>query len=236
MTKYQILVFSPTGNTLFLANKLKEQLNCEIINTKSNCEHLIIMSSIHAFRIPKTLKKYINKPKKISLIAVGCNTSKINDAAGINILKYAKKNKIEIIKYKILAMPLTIVKKFNNNYSKKIINESIKEITSISKTIEKKDIKKISLTSKLLAPIYYIENTFVKLFGLELKANKNCIKCKKCQKICPKGNIIVKDKPKFKLKCMMCMSCVYNCPKKAIHPRISKFIEFKDGYNIKDYL
>ncbi len=238
--KYQILYFSPTGNTLFLANKLKKLLTCDLvtINDEINCEHLIIMSSIHAFRIPNMLIKKIKNVKKVSIVAVGCNTSSINDAAGYKLLKYARKNNIEIGVYKILAMPLTIVKKFDIEYGKKIIDESLTEINSIYNDIinNKNTNIKISLSSKVFSKINYIENFFVKLFGLELKANKNCINCGLCVKICPKNNIKIKKKPKFGLKCMMCMSCVYNCPKKAIHPRISKFIEFKDGYKLSDYI
>ncbi len=238
--KYQILCFSPTGNTYFLANKLAKKLECNVINHNGvvNCEHLIIMSSIHAFRIPSFLKKKIVSVKKVSVIAVGCNTSSINDAAGYGMYKYVLKKKISFGIYRILAMPLTIVKKFDKEYGLKIINESMSEIDNIYLSIKNgsNDVIKVSLKSRILSNIHYIESLFVKLFGLELHANKKCIKCGLCMKMCPKKNIKMKDKPKFGLNCMMCMACIYKCPKRCIHPRISKFIEFKEGYNISDYL
>ncbi len=236
---YQILCFSPTGNTKFLATRLAELLNCEIIgvNDLVNCEHLIIMSSIHAFRVPSFLKKKINNIKSISFINVGCNTSFINEASGNHLLKYANKKKIDVITYKVLAMPLNIVKPFDYKYGKKIINDSLLEIESIANNIlnNKKDIISISFKSKLFSNIHFIESFFVRLFGLELYANKFCIKCGKCVKVCPKNNIVIKNKVKFKLKCMLCMACIYRCPKKAIHPRFSKFIEIKD-YDLNNYL
>ncbi len=237
---YQILYFSATGNTYFLATKLSKILECEIINFNDeiNCNHLIIMSSIHAFRVPSFLKKKIKDIKYLSIIAVGCNTSKINSAAGNTLIKYAKKKDIEICNYKVLAMPLTIVKKFDLEYGKKIIQESLNSISDIGNNIlnQKKDIIKIPFSSKVISNVHYIESLFVKLFGLELYANKKCIKCSLCIKNCPKKNIKMKKKPKFGLNCMLCMKCIYNCPVKAIHPRISKFIEFKDGYNLKEYI
>ncbi len=238
MSKYQILLFSATGNTKYLANILKEKLNCQIDNRKTPCEHLIIMSSIHAFRIPNNLIENIGNVNKISLIMVGCNNSFVNQTAGLKVLKYAKKNNIEIGVYKVIAMPLTIVKKFDIKYGRKIIKQASNEIDKISKSIlnNKNDKVKIPFKSKIFYHIHGIENFMVRLFGLELKANNNCISCGLCQKTCPRNNIKVNKKPKFSLKCMMCMSCIYNCPKKAIHPRLSKFIEFKDGYNINQYL
>ncbi len=240
MSKYKILCFSPTGNTLFLANKLKDKLNCTVVNYKEKitCDHLIVMSSIHAFRIPNFLKNNIHNVNKVTIIAVGCNTSKINKASGYDLIKFCKKNNIEIMSYNILAMPLTIVKKFDYEYGNKIINESSYKINEIYLNIinNVKTNYNIPLSSKLFSFIHHIENTFVKLFGLELKANKSCIKCGKCVKICPKNNIVLNNKIKFKLKCMMCMACIYKCPVKAIHPKFSKFIEFKNGYNLTDYI
>ncbi len=238
--KYQIMYFSPTGNTLYLAKKLRDKLNCELINFNGivDCDHLIIMSSIHAFRIPNFLVSKINNIKKISIICVGCNKSFVNDASGYKLIKYAKKNKIDVGVYKILEMPLTIVKKFDIDYGLKIIDESVKEINVIYQDIinNNDSVINISFKSKIISKVNYIESFFVKLFGLELHANKDCIKCGKCVRDCPKNNIVIKDKVKFKLNCMLCMNCVYKCPVKAIHPRISKFIELKDGYNIENYV
>ncbi len=239
MNKYQILVFSPTGNTSYLANILKEKLDCNIIYEDHliDCEHLIIMSSIHAFKVPLFLKSQIKNIKKLSVIAVGCTTGSINQAAGYHLIKKAQKEKIEIGVYKILAMPLTIVKKFPQEYGEKIIKESIEEIELIANNI-RKNINtnvKIPLHIRIISNVHYIESLFVRLFGLELYANKQCIKCGLCIKTCSKKNITLKKKIKFKFKCMMCMKCIYSCPKKAIHPRISKFIELKEGYNINEY-
>ncbi len=238
--KYQILVFSPTGNTYYLAKILSKILDCEVIGEqeKISCEHLIIMSSIHAFKIPLFLKNKIKDIVKLSIIAVGCNTSWINKACGYHLIKKAKKLNIELKTYQILAMPLTIVKKFELDYGRKIISQSMKDIESMANNIlnNKDNIIDIPVKSKIISNVYYIENLFVKLFGLELKANKSCIKCGKCVKTCPKKNIKMKHVPKFGINCMMCMSCIYKCPAKAIHPRISKFVEHKNGYILEEYL
>ncbi len=240
MEKFQILCFSSTGNTYYLAKYLGKKLYCSIIglNDEINCDHLIIMSSIHAFRVPLFLKKKITNCSKLSVIAVGCNDSFINSAAGIHLIKKAYRSNIDLMVYDVLAMPLTIVKKFDVDYGKKVIANSIKKLDDLAVSIlnNKKSILKIPFKSKVMSLVHYIEVLFVKLFGLELFSNEKCVNCGLCVKGCPKKNIRMKKKIKFGLNCMMCMKCIYSCPVSAIHPRISKFIEFKDGYDINDYL
>ena len=49
-------------------------------------------------------------------------------------------------------------------------------------------------------------------------AGDGCIGCGTCVKLCPRGNIALKDgKPVFGSNCMGCLSCVQLCPKQAIN-------------------
>ena len=41
------------------------------------------------------------------------------------------------------------------------------------------------------------------------------------------------SKPKFGFECMWCLKCIYDCPRKALSPRILKFVVLKNGFNIK---
>ncbi len=47
--------------------------------------------------------------------------------------------------------------------------------------------------------------------------NENCIRCKMCQYVCPKNNIVLDNNPHYKHNCIYCLSCINNCPKTAIH-------------------
>ena len=47
--------------------------------------------------------------------------------------------------------------------------------------------------------------------------NKKCVKCYKCAKDCPSGNISVREgKLHFDGRCTMCMKCVMLCPQSAV--------------------
>lgn len=71
-----------------------------------------------------------------------------------------------------------------------------------------------TLVGGLFTLIYKpIENSFKRRFW----ADKNCVKCKICEKICPSSNIIVSEKGVvFDKKCYLCMRCIHQCPKEAI--------------------
>ena len=47
-------------------------------------------------------------------------------------------------------------------------------------------------------------------------ADENCIRCGKCEKICPSHNITVMEKVEFSNKCYLCMRCIHQCPVEAI--------------------
>ncbi|MDR2796938.1 MAG: 4Fe-4S binding protein [Treponema sp.] len=49
--------------------------------------------------------------------------------------------------------------------------------------------------------------------------NEKCNKCGTCSKVCPTGNIEIKDKVIFGNICESCYGCVHICPQNAIHLR-----------------
>jgi ferredoxin len=52
--------------------------------------------------------------------------------------------------------------------------------------------------------------------------NEKCNKCGTCGKVCPTGNIEIKDKIIFGNVCETCYGCVHLCPQNAIHLRNEK--------------
>lgn len=95
---------------------------------------------------------------------------------------------------------------------------------------------KRSVPAAVFAVLGKSEVLGAKLFGKTLKVNDSCIKCGKCARECPSGNITFENSEvKFGSKCIWCMRCVFSCPAKAIYSNIFKFTYsgFKDGYSIK---
>ena len=47
-------------------------------------------------------------------------------------------------------------------------------------------------------------------------ATEACIGCKKCEKVCPVGNITVTDRPVWGGNCTQCLACYHVCPVHAV--------------------
>ncbi len=250
---YTITYFSPTGNTKHVATLFQNQLGAdrifplEHINAVDlpSADHLILLFVIHGFNAPKPVLSFAkqldpNMFKKVSLIAVGCNTTWVNNLASKEVRTILNKKGYSIVLDEVIAMPLNIVTKFPDSTIHNLIKEAEDKVKILVSKLDDKSYyhQKISFKTQLIHAIGKIEPLASKLFGLELYANKKCNQCGLCVLECPAKNIQMKDtgKLKFGFNCMMCMRCIYNCPTKAIAPRISKFILIKDGYSIQDYL
>lgn len=58
--------------------------------------------------------------------------------------------------------------------------------------------------------------------ALSYLVNERCTKCGVCTKVCPAGNIELRDKVVFHEHCEACLGCVHLCPKNAIHLKKEK--------------
>jgi len=245
-----IIYFSPTGNTKYVAKILSKELGIEKIHALEKVrveelatDELILMFSIHAFNPTRTLNRFVkNLPtglfKKIHLIAVGCNTAWVNEAVSVDIKKRLE-NKGYVVTTNIMAMPLTLVVSFPDDLIQKTIEEAKETVKKIALEIkEGSNIENpIPFKSKLIHTVGKAEDFAARFFGLELHAKKGCTSCSVCWSRCPEDNIKPNKKnlPKFGLKCMMCMRCVYECPEHVITPYMAKFLVHKKQYNINNY-
>ena len=60
------------------------------------------------------------------------------------------------------------------------------------------------------------------LASRDFTVNGDCIKCGTCAKVCPAGNISVKEKVEFADRCYSCFACLHACPKNALHVKGEK--------------
>lgn len=99
----------------------------------------------------------------------------------------------------------------------KKIEEQIAVITSdISNRANRKVTKGIGATmaSAVMQKMYRLRRGDV---DKKFYINDACTNCKICQKVCPKGNIELKEGPVYLHKCDYCMGCINLCPQNAIH-------------------
>ena len=139
-----------------------------------------------------------------------------------------------------VPMPLTFIVNSPREMNLKLIAESEQKIEELSRRIEQGTVTKklVPLKSRIVHFIGKVETPAARLFGLELRAGKECTSCGLCWENCPQQNIKQKEngRPGFGFNCIMCMRCIYNCPEQAISPRMSKFIPIKGGYSLLKYI
>lgn len=250
----EIIYFSPTGNSRFVAEKLREHLGegetaidaLEKLDPseQKSADHKVILFSIHGFNPPRIVNHFVkdlpgNLCEKISLIAVGCAESWVNDAATSGLRTILEKKGYTIAADQVIAMPLTFIMSFPQEAGEKLVYDADEKMRALASLILEggRSEKEISRKSRILNRIGKLEDPASRLFGLELHANRNCTSCGLCGKRCPVGNIRFngKNKPRFGFNCMMCLRCVYSCPETAISPWTARFIPVKGGYDLSRY-
>lgn len=233
-----ILYFSGTGNSRYVARKIAQELNDELISLNqlikeektdeltSTDKPFIFVCPTYAWRLPIVVTDFIKNTKfsgsnKVYFIMTcGEDTGKS--------IKYIQK----LCKYKNWQLKGMAEIKMPENYialfpvpdketSKQIIKEADKQIDKIISDInaenEFETINPSGLGGTIKSGITNV--AFYKMFvnAKGFHYTDKCIGCGKCVELCPLNNINLKDKkPVWKNNCTHCMACICGCPTEAI--------------------
>ena len=252
MTNLIIAHFSYTGNTAYVATQLATHLNAPCVNLideplqeMASCQHVVICFAIHAFCAPTPVVDQLKQLKvgqfqRISFIGVGCHESSLNQGVFRSLETLVSPKCQTLGVQAIIAMPLTLIKKVPDEKNRECIQQAQQKILTIKDAILTDTTRTLASPRghQLLKRVGQLEQQAAKLFGLELHATKDCVKCGRCWSECPMKNITPSNyqTPKFHFKCSMCLKCIYDCPKQAIRPRVSTFIPIKGGYQLRRHL
>jgi len=219
-----ILYFSSTGNSLYIAKKLKEKFGGKLNyipkynGNGSEFDKLYLVTPIYSYGMPKCVYDLLPKFDKTKELFVIQNYGGMVAGADYLFYKYAIENGLNIKSVQTLKMPENFTLTFSvpKFYIKSTLN-------SADERIDK------ALT-KLLSGEYVIpkkqktrESKYLKnmnnwhLIGTDFSTNDKCVQCQKCISVCPVGNIYFENgKIKFGDKCVACLGCYHRCPNKAI--------------------
>lgn len=227
-----IYYFSGTGNTRWIASRMKDRLLqqgnnvvCDSIEddpTIENLDLIIIGGPIYAGNMPEMLIRWVLRqvPDSATTKAIVFSTSAgLDNANGVNSIgKKLQKKGYDIRGLLTYVMP-------RNFYLDKY-EQTTKENAKIQFTdalelvvIDLDDISKhIDVNDKvfgmdMLAEVMSIMTRFM---GRSFSASETCTSCRKCETNCPTHNIKVSEGVKWGFKCMMCTRCIHQCPVNAI--------------------
>ncbi|OGO77418.1 MAG: hypothetical protein A2Y23_08430 [Clostridiales bacterium GWB2_37_7] len=194
---------------------------------------------VYACNVPKIVRSYLQDiPVTITKTAfIFCTKAFFTGDAMKNAIAIFNARGYVLTEYADVNMPgsdgLAFLKKDSQTVSK-IINKDFSKLEQVDDMISRsKNIMELygednmkqyraivrptivsSLISKILEKAFqFIESRLER----KLIADENCVRCLKCEKICPAKNIKVnKEGVLFGGNCYLCMRCLHQCPKEAI--------------------
>lgn len=230
----EIYYFSGTGNSLQVAKLLKRYILSDEIklismdlksrgkDIKTSGKKVGFIFPVYCGDIPKKIKEYlknidIKSAEYIFFLPTCHSVSGVTVRRFKNILK--KKNKILDYERVVYMPDNAILFPVEDDLDK--LSTVEKRVECIAKDIENR-VYKVE-RDKLILP--FIQNKFFSIFSdiefspkrFRLKDEK-CISCGICEKVCPMGNIELKDgRPFWKNDCAYCLACFHWCPKEAVY-------------------
>lgn len=183
---------------------------------------------VHAFNAPASLLKFIkrlpkrNKGEKLPvwLVRSSGEPLRLNDASGILPARRLRRRGYAVKGEFAYVMPYNIIFRHSDKMAARMWQANLHRIERDGKTLAEGggSRPRVGIFRRFVSFVLRIEHIAMPVLGKCFRANKKkCIGCGKCAKICPQGNIVIKDgKPKFKGSCVGCMGCAFSCPTDAI--------------------
>ncbi len=236
MSKSIIFVFSGTGNSLWAAKKISEELeNCDIVSMGSHKEYTLteeydVIGFIYPtyFRgIPLKVQDFIlhldvkNNKKAYFFAVATCGSIVAAGNATAQLYHLLKRKEINLNYAEKLDMFSNYVIMYNmSDTVEEETRQSAFDLESIINNIKKRT---TTLTELKYKSLNHIINKgfshFVPHMDKHFNVSSACIHCGICGKVCPVNNIEYGQdrKPYFKHHCEQCLACIHHCPVNAIN-------------------
>ena len=237
-----VYVFSGTGNTLLVANKIAEIFNknnnlCSVTKMENikpsdiNLDGTIGIGWTVAFwnTYPFVRKWIDNLPDGMGTKVFLFDTMGDSSCRMIaHIAEILKNKNYNVIAAQGFIMPNNFLLVLKDDKNKQKIEKTFVKVEKYVQNIIKN--KAVVAKTNIFTKIAFIITSFIttKLWNTKLakkimkfKTDKTkCNGCGVCVKLCPLENIEIKTIPEFKNKCIFCLRCVSYCPQQALSNKI----------------
>lgn len=244
--KILLVYFSGTGNTRRIARSYCDcltssgaevqtvELPAESLPDPDGYDMIGLGYPIHAFNAPKIMlttckklpkrNKKTNGTKPVFIFKTSGEPVRMSDVSSLKMRGILKRRGYAVNNEYQYVMPYNIIFRHTDaqvykmwTVAQQLVPADVAEILLGAHRLPKK-----MFMGGFLAWVLRCEHWGAHVNGKLYKANKDCIKCGKCEKLCPVRNIRIKDKNgrkkiKFGTRCIMCMRCVQQCPKAAVN-------------------
>ncbi len=229
----KIFYFTGTGNSLYVAKEIGSEIHSIPKLLKEGKrefedEAIGFVCPCYGFGLPRSVIDFMEKSKFQANYYFAVMTYGNMAAAGLNHIeqigakagiKFNYTNEILMVDN---YLPLFDIKDQLEKESAKDIEGALRKIVADIQARKNSLTRKgraSALVSKLVHLTYnYMVDNGDKKFIIQ----DNCNGCQVCEKVCPKNNIVVENKPQFLHQCDSCYACIHHCPQNAIHLKSEK--------------
>ncbi|MBD5525858.1 MAG: 4Fe-4S binding protein [Lachnospiraceae bacterium] len=231
-----VLYYTGTGNSEYVANRIGEQIEDEVMNLFDKIKShdysdiysgrpYVIVYPTYAWQMPRILKDFIQQTKfkgnKCVYFGATCGDSTGNMTKYISEL--CRQKSFNYMGCAQVVMPENYIAMFNapeKAEAVKIIKKAddvIKNIVDVIKHNGTIPMKKVGMLARLSSGMINTGFYSMIISAKKFYATDACIGCGKCKQVCPLNNIDLKDgRPVWGDQCTHCMACICKCPKEAI--------------------
>ncbi|MBQ8841859.1 MAG: EFR1 family ferrodoxin [Ruminiclostridium sp.] len=222
-----IFYFSGTGNSLWLAKKVKESLGGEIRYIPnwngdiSAYDKLIIVCPVYSFGLPLPVFDFMKELNSDAPLWIVMNYGGAAGKAASFAYNHAKSCGLNIKNVYTMKMPENFTAVFSTPlikpYNKGLLKKAPKAIGKIIASIEKNEEKAFPSDSPEKHKLYNENKSNWGKMGERFSTSSACTLCGKCVNNCPAENIAIKDgKVIFGNNCVVCQACYHRCPSNAV--------------------
>lgn len=231
-----ILCFSGTGNSRYIAERIAEALQDEIVDLNAKIkaadyapiqvgDDIVLVTPTYAWRIPQIVSAWLTKTELLSAkriwFVMDCG-SEIGNAAKFNRILAGQK-RLQYRGTAQIVMPENYIAMFKapeREEAESIVKAAEPAIADAIACLKAKKpfpATRSNLYDRFMRsavnPIFY--RLFVKAAAFQVR--DACIGCGQCADRCPLNNITIRaGKPVWGNDCTHCMACICYCPTEAI--------------------
>ena len=230
-----ILYFSSTGNSLYLAKRIRERVPAHILylpryaGDGSEFDEVILVTPVYSFGLPvhsyDVLQRLCNDVPLTVVLTYGGTTG----GAERLVAELARRGNKNLRGVYAIQMPENYTLTFTTPkiYEKIVLKLAEKKIDRVIDAILRAELH-LSAEGRTREALYEKNKSNWHLIGRDFSATEDCMQCGKCAALCPVGNIVLENgKVCFGDRCVACLGCYHRCPQKAI---VYKHRRKKDRY------